>query len=94
MLNPSEVAHGECNLAVDGPDDACKHGGTHGRHVGSLASRSERLVVEDDNVKEENNEGRIEAISHPPKYPRPVKEQIFWALLIEGWELQNARGMC
>ena len=94
MLYPCEVTHSEGNLTVDCPDDASKHGGPHNGHVGGLTSCPEGLVVEDNEVKEENDHGGIEAVSHPPKYPIPVKEQVFWPLLIKCWELQNARGIC
>lgn len=82
MLDPCEVAHCECNLAVDSPDDAGEHGCTHSRHIRCLASGSECLIVKDDNVEEEDNKGGIDAVAHPSQYPVPVEEQVSWPLLI------------
>lgn len=39
-------------------------------------------MVEDDNVEEEDNEGGIDAVAHPPQYPVPVEEQVSRPLLI------------
>lgn len=88
MLYPREVTHREGDLAIDSPDDASEHGGPHGCHVSSLAPSTEGLVVKNDNVKEEDNEGGVETISHPPKYPWPVEKQVSWSLLIQCWKLR------
>lgn len=89
MLDPCEVAHCEGNLTVDSAYDTSEHCGAYCRHISSLASRAEGLVIEDDNVQEENDEGGVETISHPPKYPIPVEEQVSGSLLIQCWKLQK-----
>lgn len=68
MLDPCKVAHCQRDLDVDGPDYASHHGSSNGRQVGCLAPDTESLVVEDDDVEEEYDEGSIEAVSHPSKY--------------------------
>lgn len=74
MLDPGEVAHREGDLAIDSPDYAGEHGGSHGRHVGSLTIGSEGLVIEYDDVEEEDYEGGVEAVPHPSEYSIPIKE--------------------
>ncbi|KAL6972695.1 hypothetical protein U1Q18_026867 [Sarracenia purpurea var. burkii] len=89
VLDPSEVAHRERDLAVDRPDDARKHGCADGGHVGRLTSGAEGLIVEDDDGEEEDDKGRIESVSHPTEYSGPIEEQVFWSLLIQCWELSK-----
>lgn len=87
MLYPCEMAHRKRNLAVDSPYDTGKHCSTQSSQVSSLASRLEGLIVKDDNVEEENNEGRVDTIAKPPEYSIPVKEQVFGPLLVQCWKL-------
>ncbi|GER53536.1 aspartate--tRNA ligase [Striga asiatica] len=90
MLYPGEVGHGKGNLGIYGPDDTCHHGSPHGNHVGRLATGSESLVVIDYDVEEEDDEGCVEAIGHPPEYPLPVEEEVLRALLVKGRELHQS----
>lgn len=73
-LNQCEMAHCECNLAVHCPDDASEHNGAHSSLVSSLASSSEGLIVENDEVKEKDDEGVVETVSNPTEYFEPVEE--------------------
>lgn len=82
VLDPREVAHGEGDLDVHGPDDACHHGGADGGQVGRLTPDPEGLVVEDDDVEEEDDEGGVEPVRYPPEDSQPVEEQILWPLLV------------
>lgn len=91
MLNPSEMVHCEGNLKIDRPNDASEHCCANSSHVSGLAIGTECLIVEDDDVKEEDDKGRIEAIAHPSQYSVPVKEQVFGSLLVKCGELRNAK---
>lgn len=55
MLDPCEMAHCECDLAVYCVDYACEHGGPHYGHVGCLPAFPKSLIVENDYVEEKDD---------------------------------------
>lgn len=85
------MVHCQGNLKIHSPNDASEHCCTNSSHVSSLAIGSECLIIEDDDVKEEDDKGGIETVAHPSQYSIPVKEQIFGSLLVKCRELQKAR---
>lgn len=89
MLYPCEMAHCKCNLAVNSPYDTREHCSAQSSQVSCLTIRTEGLIVEEDNIEEENDEGRVDTIAKPSEYSMPVEEQVFRPLLVQSWKLQK-----